>query len=92
ALVLLPALAQMRNGNESVSGHTQNADSDSNARLTALGWTLLKMTGFVAVMLVVGRRVIPWSLENVAATGSRALFTLAVLGIALGVALGSAKL
>ncbi|ACA12275.1 Kef family K(+) transporter [Xylella fastidiosa subsp. multiplex] len=92
ALVLLPALAQMLNGNESVAGHTQNADSDSNAMLTALGWTLLKMTGFVAVMLVVGRRVIPWSLEKVAATGSRELFTLAVLGIALGVAFGSAKL
>ncbi len=70
ALVLLPALAQMLNGNESVAGHTQNAGSDSNAMLTALGWTLLKMTGFVAVMLVVGRRVIPWSLEKVAATGS----------------------
>ncbi|AAF84939.1 Kef family K(+) transporter [Xylella fastidiosa] len=92
ALVLLPALAQMLNGNESVAAHTPNGSSDGNAMLTALGWTLLKMAGFVAVMLVVGRRVIPWSLEKVAATGSRELFTLAVLGIALGVAFGSAKL
>lgn len=50
------------------------------------------MVAFVAVMLVVGRRVIPWSLEKVAATGSRELFTLAVLGIALGVAFLSATL
>ncbi|AXI83322.1 Kef family K(+) transporter [Xylella taiwanensis] len=85
ALVLLPALAQALSGNESVAGET-------GTMLTTLGWTLLKMAGFVAVMLVVGRRVIPWSLEKVAATGSRELFTLAVLGIALGVAFGSAKL
>ncbi|HHW4680261.1 MAG TPA: YbaL family putative K(+) efflux transporter [Xylella taiwanensis] len=88
ALVLLPALAQALSGNESAA-----ADSgETGTMLTTLGWTLLKMAGFVAVMLVVGRRVIPWSLEKVAATGSRELFTLAVLGIALGVAFGSAKL
>ena len=43
-------------------------------------------------MLVVGRRVIPWMLERIAGTGSRELFTLSVLAIALGVAFGSAEL
>ena len=47
---------------------------------------------FVAFMLLVGRRVIPWTLEKIAATGSRELFTLSVLAIALGVAFGSAML
>ena len=43
-------------------------------------------------MLVVGRRVIPWILHCVAHTGSRELFRLAVLAIALGVAFGAAEL
>ena len=47
---------------------------------------------FVALMLVIGARVVPWLLTTVARTGSRELFTLAVLGIALGVALGAAEL
>ncbi|MEA9530186.1 YbaL family putative K(+) efflux transporter [Xanthomonas campestris] len=88
ALVLLPALANVLGGSAGAAEHA----GESTSLLAALGWTLLKMVAFVAVMLVVGRRVIPWSLEKVAATGSRALFTLAVLGIALGVAFGSAKL
>jgi CPA2 family monovalent cation:H+ antiporter-2 len=52
----------------------------------------VKVTAFVAVMFVVGRRVIPWILHYVAHTGSRELFRLAVLAIALGVAFGSAEL
>jgi CPA2 family monovalent cation:H+ antiporter-2 len=47
---------------------------------------------FIALMLIVGRRVVPWLLERVAGTGSRELFTLCVLAIALGVAFGSAQL
>ncbi len=54
--------------------------------------TFVKVTAFVAVMFVVGRRVIPWILHYVAHTGSRELFRLAVLAIALGVAFGSAEL
>jgi CPA2 family monovalent cation:H+ antiporter-2 len=57
-----------------------------------LGWTLLKVAAFVGLMLVIGRRVIPWVLHWVAHTGSRELFRLAVLAIALGVAFGSAEL
>ena len=54
--------------------------------------TLGKVAAFVAVMLIVGRRVIPWVLHYVAHTGSRELFRLSVLAIALGVAYGAAEL
>jgi len=57
-----------------------------------IGLTLLKIGGFIAFMLIVGRRVIPWILHYIAHTGSRELFRLAVLAIALGVAFGAAKL
>lgn len=102
ALVLLPALAgALGDGNTAdaaaqVSGAAvEAAQQETNpawAIAKALGITLLQVTAFVAVMLVVGRRVIPWTLEKIAATGSRELFTLSVLAIALGVAFGSAKL
>ncbi|GHH49426.1 MULTISPECIES: YbaL family putative K(+) efflux transporter [Gammaproteobacteria] len=82
-LVLLPALA---------SALDSGKDGGAGAILAAMGWTLLKMAAFVAVMLIVGRRAIPWILEKIAATGSRELFTLSVLAIALGVAFGSATL
>jgi CPA2 family monovalent cation:H+ antiporter-2 len=57
-----------------------------------LAITLAKVAAFVAVMLLVGRRVIPWILHYIAHTGSRELFRLSVLAIALGVAYGSAVL
>ncbi len=87
ALVLLPAL-----GGVLGEGGTRPEDTTTGAIFAALGLTLLKVSLFVAVMLLVGRRVIPWTLERVAGTGSRELFTLAVLAIALGVAFGSAAL
>ncbi|NWK94136.1 Kef family K(+) transporter [Sphingobium lactosutens] len=81
ALVLLPALASVMN----------NAEGGGAGALVApLLGTLLKVVGFVAVMLIVGRRVIPWALHWVVHTGSRELFRLAVLAIALGVAFGAA--
>jgi CPA2 family monovalent cation:H+ antiporter-2 len=58
----------------------------------SLLWTLLKVVGFVAIMLVIGRRFIPWLMHHTAHTGSRELFRLAVYAIALGVAFGAAKL
>ncbi|PPU98584.1 Kef family K(+) transporter [Xanthomonas populi] len=88
ALVMLPALAEVLGTGAQAAAHA----GESPSLLAALGLTLFKMMAFVAVMLVIGRRVIPWSLEKVAATGSRELFTLAVLGIALGVAFVSATL
>ena len=57
-----------------------------------LGVTVVKLGAFVGFMLVVGRRVIPWILHLTAHTGSRELFRLAVLAIALGVAAGAAYL
>jgi monovalent cation:H+ antiporter-2, CPA2 family len=57
-----------------------------------LAVTLGKLIAFAALMLLVGRRVIPWMLHYVAHTGSRELFRLAVLAIALGVAYGAAQL
>ena len=77
ALVLVPALM------------TTGADKGVG---TALAVTAAKVVGFVAVMFIVGARVVPWLLMAVARTGSRELFTLAVLGIALGVALGASEL
>src|SRR5688572_5767821 len=83
ALVLLPALAGL------LKGGTATSAADV---WEALFKTLAKVGGFIAVMLIVGRRVIPWVLERVAGTGSRELFTLCVLASALGVAFGSAGL
>jgi monovalent cation:H+ antiporter-2, CPA2 family len=54
--------------------------------------TLLKVALFVGLMLVVGRRLIPWVLHRIAHSGSRELFRLGVLAIALGVAFGAAEL
>ncbi len=51
-----------------------------------VGWTLLKVTVFVGLMLVVGGKVLPWLLVRIAHTRSRELFTLGVLSIALGIA------
>jgi CPA2 family monovalent cation:H+ antiporter-2 len=82
ALVLIPAFSGLLGG----SGDALSGD----ALLKTLAITLGKVIAFVVVMLVVGRRVIPWTLERIADTGSRELFRLAVLAIALGFALGSA--
>jgi CPA2 family monovalent cation:H+ antiporter-2 len=54
--------------------------------------TLVKVGIFVTVMLVIGRRLIPWLMHYTAHTGSRELFRLAVYAIAIGVAFGAAKL
>ncbi len=85
ALVLLPALAGVFNA----GGATAAAFDDI---LRTVGITLAKVFAFVALMLVVGQRVIPEILHYVAHTGSRELFRLAVLAIALGVAYGAAQL
>ena len=82
ALVLLPALATVTAG-----------DGVPASRIVFyLLVTLAKVSVFVAIMLVVGRRVIPWLMHHTAHTGSRELFRLAVYAIALGVAFGAAKL
>lgn len=83
ALVLLPAFAEMLSGNARMSG------SDIVLEFFR---TMAKVAGFIAFMMLIGRRVIPKILEYIAATGSRELFVLCVLAIALGVAFGSAAL
>jgi CPA2 family monovalent cation:H+ antiporter-2 len=90
ALVLLPAQSGVLGGTE--GNELTRGDSPLGALLTAILFTLFKVGAFLLVMLLVGRRVIPWILGRVAATGSRELFTLCVLSIALGVAFGSAEL
>ena len=92
ALVLLPALAGMQGTNS----NTLTANPLASWLGMGLGGVLLltvaKVGVFVGIMLIVGRRVIPWILHYIAHTGSRELFRLAVLAIALTVAFGSAKL
>jgi CPA2 family monovalent cation:H+ antiporter-2 len=85
-LVILPALTPFLATNT-----TGVAPASGNIALT-LGLTLVKVIAFFTVMMVVGRRVIPWILHYIAHTGSRELFRLGVLTIALGVAFGAAKL
>jgi CPA2 family monovalent cation:H+ antiporter-2 len=85
ALVFLPALA-------TIVQDTSGGSVDVRGLLTTLGLTLGKVALFIAVVLFGGRRVVPWLLEQVTRTGSRELFTLAVLAIALGMAYASAQL
>ena len=87
-LVLLPALAGLL---EPGSVHSGAALSSGDIWVT-VGKTLLKVAVFIALMLVVGRRVLPRLLWWIARTGSQELFTLGVVAIALGVAFGAGKL
>lgn len=83
-LVLLPALAGI------LGSHTAVANSSS--LWSTIGQTLLQVTAFIVLMLVVGRRLLPWMLWQVARTGSRELFTLSVIATAIGIAYGAAEL
>ena len=80
ALVLLPPLASSLHGEH------------ATPLLPLILKTIAKIGLFVAFMLIVGRRVVPWILERVAGTGSRELFTLCVLAMAMGVAFGAAEM
>jgi len=83
ALLLLPAFADLL---------ADRPSSGSDSLAYSLLMTVVKISLFAALALVVGRRVIPWLLQHVADTGSRELFTLAVLACALGIAFGAAML
>ncbi|GAB3334923.1 YbaL family putative K(+) efflux transporter [Marilutibacter aestuarii] len=83
ALVLIPAFADVLRG---------TGGEDTPSVVYVLTRVAIKMGAFLAFMFLIGRRVIPWILERVAGTGSRELFTLCVLAIALGVAFGSAEM
>ncbi len=82
-LVLMPPLA-------AIIAKSQTADAGAMVR--TLATTVGEIGLFVALMLVVGRRLFPWLLWQVARTGSRELFTLCVIAAALGIAYGSAAL
>jgi CPA2 family monovalent cation:H+ antiporter-2 len=84
-LVLLPPLA-------GVLGGTAPVDANAMPLWMAVGKTLLQVSAFVALMLLVGRRVLPWLLWQAANTGSRELFTLAVVATAIGIAYGASAL
>jgi monovalent cation:H+ antiporter-2, CPA2 family len=83
-LVLMPALAGVLGG--------QGEAASAGSIWETIGMTMLEVAGFVAVMLVVGRRVLPWLLWYVAGTGSRELFTLTVIAVAIGVAFFASSL
>lgn len=83
ALVLLPALAGVMMAKDAVS---------NPAMWQPIAITLGKVAAFVVVMLVIGQRVVPWALHWVAHTGSRELFRLAVLAIAIGIAYAASTL
>jgi monovalent cation:H+ antiporter-2, CPA2 family len=82
ALVLLPPLADVLKGGA----------LDLGALAVSLGETFGKLALFGALMFVGGARVVPWVLHYIAHTGSRELFRLAVLSLALGVAFAAATL
>ena len=97
ALVLIPAIAGATgagpaHGSDPVAVAVGDALGIELGVTALIGVTLLKVAIFVALMLLVGRRLIPMLLHWIAHTGSRELFRLGVLAIALGVAFGSAKL
>ena len=87
-LVLLPPLA----GWLGTGPHGRAEEGGVGNLLTALALTLGQVTVFVVLMLVVGKRLFPWLLWQVARTGSRELFTLCVIAAAVGIAYGSAEL
>ncbi|HEX4882717.1 MAG TPA: cation:proton antiporter [Casimicrobiaceae bacterium] len=87
-LVLLPALAEVLGG--TAPGGGQGAAE--HGLIAALAITLVKVAAFAALALLLGPRVMPWILRQVARTGSRELFTLAVLTLSVGIAFGATKL
>lgn len=91
ALVLLPAFATTLGGTAPSGGTGVFSDLGLGVSGVIL-MTVFKLCVFVILMLLVGRRIIPWALQMTASSGSRELFRLAVLAITLGVAFGAASL
>jgi CPA2 family monovalent cation:H+ antiporter-2 len=87
-LVLLPPLAVWLGGNTEVAIE----GAGERSLLTTLALTLGRIALFIALMLIVGKRVFPWLLWQIARAGSRELFTLCIIAAAVGIAYGSAEL
>ncbi len=85
-LVLLPPLAGV------LGGKAPSGAAAAAPLWQTLGQTLLQVAAFVAVMLVAGRRVLPWLLWQITRTGSRELFTLSVVAAAISIAYGASAL
>lgn len=88
-LVLMPPLAGILGGGSAAEAA---ATASAQPLWVTIGKTLLQVAAFIALMLVAGRRVLPWLLWQVARIGSRELFTLAVIAAAIGIAYGAAQL
>jgi CPA2 family monovalent cation:H+ antiporter-2 len=88
ALVLLPAFAELLGGQAAES----TAHGAGLPLPLTIALTLLKVGAFAVMAIFLGPKVVPWLLTRVARTGSRELFTLTVLAIALGIAFGSAQI
>jgi len=87
-LVLLPPFSVWLGGNSAIPAE----GAGDQSLLITLVFTLGRVSVFIALMLVVGRRLFPWLLWQIARTGSRELFTLCVIAAAVGIAYGSAEL
>lgn len=84
-LVLLPPIAGLLTaGGDGAASSVSGKDI-----LIQIAWTIGNVAAFIAVMMVLGRRLLPWAMAQVARTGSRELFTLFVLAAAVGVAYGA---
>jgi len=94
-LVLLPTLVGLAGSGPAAAGAGADVAAGA-AGAGALGFTLLRtllaVSAFVALMLLGGRRLLPWLLWQISKTGSRELFTLCVIAVALGIAYGASAL
>jgi CPA2 family monovalent cation:H+ antiporter-2 len=88
ALVLLPAFADM----VGASGHASHGHGTDQPLALAIAITLGKVAAFAALAMLIGPRLVPFLLTQVARTGSRELFTLSVLALALGIAYGASAI
>jgi len=94
-LVLLPPLAGWLGGHPAAvadTAHGAAAAAPGGSLWTTLALALGRVAIFIALMLVVGRRLFPWLLWQVARTGSRELFTLCVIAAAVSIAYASSEL
>ena len=85
-LVLLPAMAVL------LGGQSLSSDAGNENIWLTLGITLLKVAGFIAFMLIIGKRLVPMIMQVVARLGSRELFTLTVVAAAVSIAFGAYKI
>lgn len=92
ALVLLPAVLTAIDASSAGAATPANPTETFRVLAGVVAFTVVKMAAFVVIMGVIGRRAVPWLLMHVARSGSRELFTLAVLAVSLGVAVGAAAL